>query len=108
MNLLGEAIPQIHHIPASGWFPTTLLLRLRFGYYPLPSPYPDPASPCPLGPHLPPDFPGSRVWWNPGPLPWLLLHVALGRGGEAVRLGQAAGVQVYQMKYLLDHILNIF
>ena len=43
-----------------------------------------------LGADLPPDFPGSRVWRHPRSVPGILLHVALGRPGDAGRLGQAA------------------
>ena len=103
MKLLMKAILQNHHIPVSGWCPTTHSLRQRFGYSyrPDPVPYPTfPASPTTLGADLPPDFPGSRVWRNPGSLPWMLLHVALGRPGEGFWLGQAARVQVVQRRTL--------
>ena len=57
-----------------------------------------------LGPDLPPDFPCGRIWWHPRSVPGVLLHVALGRSGDAGGLGQPAGGQVCQIRRRLKHL----
>ena len=61
-----------------------------------------------LGPDLPPDFPGSRVWRHPRTVAGILLHVALGRLGDGGGLGQAAKEQVYKLRKTKTFLLKFY